>query len=80
VKESVVSAVLILFALFLVAVFCGPLPRIRNGRLSFSNDSRPYETVAYYSCNPGYFLVGEDSRQCLGDGDWTGSAPRCNRQ
>ena len=34
-------------------------------------------TVATYSCEDGYELVGEETRICLVDGTWTGAEPEC---
>lgn len=32
---------------------------------------------AYYSCNPGFYLAGDTSRNCQCDGNWTGIQPTC---
>ena len=32
---------------------------------------------AAYSCEEGYTLVGDDTRKCQRNGQWTGSAPIC---
>ena len=35
-------------------------------------------SVAIYSCDDGYSLVGDASRTCLETGLWSGTAPTCN--
>ena len=35
---------------------------------------------ARYSCNPGLVLVGEETRLCRADGEWSGEEPRCSVQ
>ena len=32
---------------------------------------------ATYSCDTGYSLVGDSTRTCQAEGNWTGSAPTC---
>ena len=36
-----------------------------------------FPSQAVYSCNNGYTLVGNDMRQCLVDGQWSGVEPSC---
>ena len=54
-----------------------------NGSVNYSvgdMDSLVYGTEAAYSCNTGFFLMGESSRTCGGnsvDGDWNGTEPTC---
>ena len=42
------------------------------------------ETLATYSCNQGYSLVGDMTRTCTSDassnGDWSGNEPSCMRK
>ncbi len=44
-----------------------------------------YESVATYSCNNGFSVVGGNTRTCTGDGSsttgaFTGVAPTCGRE
>ncbi len=56
-----------------------------NGRIEYSVDtSAPFDfaTAATYSCNEGFFLEGNEIRNCGGDGSsmtglWDGTAPVC---
>ena len=36
--------------------------------------------VATYSCDFGFFLVGDHTRICGSDGTWSGMAPTCARE
>ena len=60
---------------------CSDLPAPTNGGVSYnapvSNGSRPINTTATYSCDPGYTLVGSTSTRACQSGAWSGSAPIC---
>ena len=56
-------------------VDCGSLPRPANGAVSLTNTT--YNSVATYSCNDGYNLMGDATRTCLASGSWSGTAPTC---
>ena len=36
-----------------------------------------FESIATYSCREGYTLSGDDTRMCVGSGEWSGEAPLC---
>ena len=36
-----------------------------------------FESVAMYDCNEGFAVIGDQTRTCGADGEWTGSAPEC---
>ena len=36
--------------------------------------------VATYSCDFGFFLVGNRTRICSSDGTWSGMAPTCEHK
>ena len=46
-----------------------------NGRVSLSGTT--YNSVAAYSCDSGYVLMGNDTRTCLGTGSWSDGEPAC---
>ena len=67
---------------------CSELPTIDNGMISYSPDSGgpdyDLDTVATYSCNDGFDLVGDSVRVCEAVGNsvmgmFNGSTPVCNR-
>lgn len=59
-----------------IAVDCGPLPDIPYGKVSV----KPYTklgSIAKYSCDDKYKLVGDDKRVCQPNGNWSGKEPKC---
>ena len=66
---------------------CSELPALENGEISYGPDSEgpdyDLNTVATYSCNEGFALVGEDQiRICVDvsngpSGEFNGTAPMC---
>ena len=63
---------------------CSDLTVPANGMISYNMGTvslRPVNTVATYTCDPGYTLNGSTStRTCGSDGLWSGSAPTCQRK
>ncbi len=55
---------------------CIDLMDIVNGHIE-TIDNRPVDTVATYTCNPGFTLTGNSTRTCGSDGVWSGSDPMC---
>ncbi|XP_064397052.1 sushi, von Willebrand factor type A, EGF and pentraxin domain-containing protein 1-like isoform X2 [Halichondria panicea] len=55
---------------------CGLLPSLSNGEVSFS--ATTFNSVASYTCDLGYILIGETSRMCQLDEQWSGDAPTCD--
>ena len=58
-----------------IGLSCGPLGNPFNGQVTFSSTS--VGSVARYSCNPGFRVNGESTRQCLEQGVWSGNEPIC---
>ncbi|KAL1020685.1 hypothetical protein UPYG_G00003320 [Umbra pygmaea] len=54
---------------------CGPPGEIDNGQFDLSEGISFGATVTAI-CNPGYFIVGSDTRMCL-DAGWSGRVPVC---
>ena len=52
---------------------CGNLTNPENGMVEI--DER--FSIANYSCNEGFQLMGPMIRNCQRDGNWTGDAPTC---
>ena len=46
-----------------------------NGAVSLSGTT--YNSVATYSCDSDYVLMGDNTRRCLDTGLWSGSTPTC---
>ena len=65
-------------------ILCLELRAPANGTIIMSTSSQLYGvgTIATYSCDPGYDLVGETTRTCEDSsedtvGAWSGSTPLC---
>ena len=57
-------------------VDCGSLDDIPDGTVSTPQGTL-YRATASYSCNTGYRILGNDTRECRADGRWSGSPPIC---
>ena len=62
--------------LSLTAVHCGNLTDPANGQVNHTAGTT-YGQTATYSCNTGYDLVGNSTRTCQAEGNWSGSEPTC---
>lgn len=67
---------MVLLHILISAVECKELNHPPNGRVEFPVPST-YQSLAVYTCNTGYNLKGNDSRECLVDGVWSGMEPTC---
>ncbi len=67
------------------------VPTPNNGNIDFGgasldeNGTYIFAVVATYVCDTGFYLVGNDSRICTGDGmsvngGFNGTAPTCDRE
>ncbi|OCU00923.1 sushi, von Willebrand factor type A, EGF and pentraxin domain-containing protein 1 isoform X1 [Xenopus laevis] len=56
-------------------IHCEPPEDISHGYLNTSNFR--YNEYIHYVCFPGYEMHGSSIRQCLANGDWSGSPPTC---
>ena len=61
-------------------VDCGRLDDPINGSVTFRFNLTTFNSVATYSCNTGFTLVGNISRICQIDGNWSDTAPICTRK
>ena len=65
-------------------VVCPNLPNPENGQVAQIINGNVPGTVANYSCESGYTLVGNMSRVCVRvnreEEVWTGEAPTCQRK
>ena len=69
---------LFFFIITLLAVDCGFLEAPKSSRVSLSGTV--VNSIATYSCFPGYELVGDETRICSTNGQWAGQAPFCKGQ
>ena len=60
--------------LILTAVDCGNLTHPANGSVNHTAGTT-FGQTATYSCNTGYYLVGDSIRTCQATGNWSGSEP-----
>lgn len=58
-----------------IATSCGQLFDPVNGLVEFSSTTAG--SIATYTCNPGFRLVGNDRRTCQNNRVWSGQEPRC---
>ena len=59
-------------------IVCPNLPNPGNGRVvPQAHGGNVPGTVATYSCNAGYRLLGNTIRTCGSSGVWSGVAPTC---
>ena len=61
---------------FYTAIDCGVLRNPVNGRVQLPRTVVGSQAV--YSCDMGFVLIGDDTRTCGLDGQWSGSQPSCN--
>ncbi len=60
-------------------VDCGGPLTIDNGAVDTSSGTT-FMMTATYTCNTGYTLIGDTTRTCAADGEWSPIAPVCNRK
>ncbi|NXQ49316.1 CR2 protein, partial [Catharus fuscescens] len=60
------------------AVKCLQPPNIPNGKVrGNTSDTFPSGAEVWYSCNPGYSLLGTAVINCTGSGTWSRPLPQC---
>ena len=57
-------------------VECPQLQDPANGAVSQPNNVTG--TIATYTCDPGFVLVGSETQMCMTDGTWSGQPPTCS--
>jgi len=63
------------YIILFTVVVCARLRDPANGMVSVSGND--FESKARYRCNPGYLLVGDETRACEANGYWSGQEPVC---
>ena len=61
-----------------IAVDCGALMNPDDGSVSFSTTI--FTSIASYSCDTGYNLVGVDQRNCTSAVTWSDGEPTCQSE
>ena len=68
--------------LYHLLVSCPSLDNLSNGTVncSLGDDEVPsYEDTCSFTCDTDYELIGNDTRTCQSDGNWSGSTTMCIR-
>ncbi len=66
--------------MFTISGTCSDLPPLMNGGITYeagSDNSRPVNTIATFTCDNGYTLTGGSFRACQNDRTWSGTTPTC---
>ncbi|XP_054906052.1 complement decay-accelerating factor-like [Poeciliopsis prolifica] len=59
-------------------VTCSKPTEIENGEHSWSSDNKPkYQETIYFTCKPGYTMLGNQSIQCTKTGKYNSEPPQC---
>ena len=61
-----------------LAVDCGSLQGPQDGQVVLSGTI--FGSTATYSCNSGFVLLGDKTRRCQANGEWSGLVPLCIRK
>ena len=77
-KSTLFTKSCLLCTYMYTVVDCGDLDDPMNGRVSL--DETVFESIATYTCDPGFVLVGNMERICQADGTWSGTEPTCEGQ
>ena len=64
--------------MYYTVVDCGALTDPDNGQVSATTTT--YDSIADYTCNTGYNLVGVNERICTAAGTWTDGEPTCQSE
>ena len=59
-------------------VVCGSLDSPENGLITINNIT--LGSIATYSCNEGYNIMGNEVRTCQENGSWSGEDPVCQSE
>ena len=62
---------------FITDVDCGDIGLLEHGSVTLKDNRTSYKSVAQYSCEKNYTLVGEKERICGEHSIWTGKQPQC---
>ena len=60
---------------YIYTEICSPLMTPLNGHINYN--STTFSSLAYYSCNIGYKIIGTNVLQCVEEGLWNNTPPTC---
>ena len=61
-----------------LGINCGSPGTLENGMVT--NNGTFVTSVATFTCDFGYELIGDTQRVCQSDGTWSNMVPRCDRK
>ncbi len=70
----------LIYCVFTISGPCFDLPPLMNGGIIYNGglaDSRPINTVAFFTCDNGYTLTGGSFKACQNDSTWDRTTPTC---
>ncbi|XP_077973714.1 sushi, von Willebrand factor type A, EGF and pentraxin domain-containing protein 1-like isoform X2 [Styela clava] len=62
-----------------VKVECAEPDDVRHASKRPENVTRSYKSQITYRCHPGHYMIGNATRECGPDSQWTGVLPSCER-
>jgi len=66
--------------LFPISVVKCDNPKIENGRkITGFGPSYSYKNSVMFQCDPGYFMIGQDTITCEANNAWSPSKPTCEK-
>ena len=82
-KLIIISKIIVTNLWFVTVIDCGPPDLLTNtssiliGIATLQYTATVFNSTALYSCDTGYYLVGETTRVCQSNKSWSYSAPSC---
>ena len=70
--------IFMIFRVSVVVIDCGNLKPPANGEVELSGTV--FGSLANYSCDPSFRLIGSEIRICLENREWSPDAPICERK
>ena len=62
---------------YTILVDCKPIPHIPHLNIKYKGGQTTVSSEAYFTCDYGYVLEGEDIAICSSNGAWHGIIPTC---
>ena len=74
ISHSIKQVLLCIF----IGIDCGSPGALENGMVT--NNGTFVTSVATFTCDFGYELIGDTQRVCQSDGTWSNMVPTCDRK